>query len=260
MSEELSDVQITDQEVEDGEENLSDMDDEDYMDESDVNFEDLPAYAHLPPLDSWRKVRRELLKALNQTREEEVGGLPEVHMDWLASEGLQEYAKYVLEDEEDSDKIPEFIGASKSVGKYIFCTAVTILEDEVTESKHLIAPFLDAHGLISELYRTETLDSKLSHVGIGVGILGKRLALVYGYAKKQLVIESLNVEDNGILVVQGRMLIAEQGVYASQISTVIGLKGKKTDMLETRIRIRLELENKQAKNFSTSYFSHESRR
>lgn len=58
-------------------ENMMDMDmdmgDEEYGqqlddDEESINFDADPAYAHLPPLDKRRKVRREVIRTVNELR------------------------------------------------------------------------------------------------------------------------------------------------------------------------------------------------
>lgn len=54
------------------------------MNADDLNFDDIPAFANLPPLDPWRKIRRELLQHINKSRHEEHGSLQDVYPDNIA--------------------------------------------------------------------------------------------------------------------------------------------------------------------------------
>ncbi|CAG9317538.1 unnamed protein product [Blepharisma stoltei] len=198
---------------------------ENEFDDDDINFDEIPAYKNLPPLDPLRKVRRELLRAINNTRQEDGVGLEEITLDLLTTESLQEYTKYVLEEEEDSDVLEKIISEGKGVGKFSSCTAITFLEEETTDTKHLIEPFVDAHGLLVELKRSLILDPGVNHVGIGVAAKDLRLVLVYAFSHKGVQITEINKKDSGIYV-RGLMKRANIGVYALRVVDAQNLKEK----------------------------------
>lgn len=82
------------------------MDDEDMMgygDEEDDNsfgFDNDPQYADFPGLDPRRKVRREILKTINEMRDKY--DRPNVHMDILTNHAAENYAEFLLREEESA--------------------------------------------------------------------------------------------------------------------------------------------------------------
>ena len=205
-------------ESEDSRDSRDSQDSEDFEEPEDaeVNFEEIPAYAHLPPLDPWRKVRRELIKAVNLSRQEEAVGLETVYIDWLATEGCHDYTKLVLEDEEDEDQLLKMLSDSKAVGEMKVCTALTLLEEDVSEPKHLVEPFLDAHGLLMELNREMILDEGNTHVGIGLGVRDMRLCLVYAFSSKKVEVTAIQKAE-GCIEVKGEVTASEFGVYVGRL-------------------------------------------
>lgn len=218
----MSDSDYDDEQGFHHDEEISGEEGSDVFDESDVNFDDIPAYSHLPPQDPWRKVKRELMKNLNLCRTEEDPGKTPLNQEWLCSEALQEYVKIVLEDDEDEEQLRTILSQSKAIGKYSFCTAVTILEEDSGDINHLIEPFLDAQGLLLETHR-DLLLGESNHVGIGLGVQGKRLVLVLAFSKKSLTIQKIDRSGEDILI-EGKMLRSEVGVYAARIIEITSMK------------------------------------
>jgi hypothetical protein len=60
-----------------------------------MNFDDNPAFANMPPLDRMRKIRRDIIKTINDYRERV--NTPGVFMDILSNRAATEYAEYLLE-------------------------------------------------------------------------------------------------------------------------------------------------------------------
>jgi len=88
----------------DGMEDMDDMDGMGYGDEShmsgeggddeSLNFDQDPQFAHLPPLDKMRKVRREIVKTINDFR---AGfGRPKIFIDQFTNQAAFEFANYLL--------------------------------------------------------------------------------------------------------------------------------------------------------------------
>ena len=93
-------------EMEDGD--MMDMEDGDMMDDMDaddggfaddesLNFDNNPEYAHMTPLDRMRKIRRSIIKTINDLREGV--GAPPICTDPNANRAATEYAMYLLENE-----------------------------------------------------------------------------------------------------------------------------------------------------------------
>lgn len=74
-----------------------DEDDRGYDDNQSLNFEDNPEYAHMTPLDRMRKIRRAILKTINDLREG--SGSKPINVDPNANKAANEYAQYLLENE-----------------------------------------------------------------------------------------------------------------------------------------------------------------
>jgi Domain of unknown function (DUF4201) len=205
-------------------EGRSGLENSEFLDESDVNFDDIPAYSYLPPQDPWRKVKRELIKNLNFCRQEGDSNKAKIDQEWLASEGIQEYVKKVLEEDEDPEQLLPMIATTKAVGEYSCCTAITYLEEDSGDINHLIEPFLDAQGYLIEMHR-DLLLGDYNHVAIGLGVQGKRLVLVLGFTKKDVGISTIDKSGDNI-VVTGKMLRNDLGVYACRIADTSSSKEK----------------------------------
>jgi hypothetical protein len=66
-----------------------------------MNFDDNPAFANMPPLDRMRKIRRDIIKTINDYRDRV--NVPGVYMDVLSNRAATEYAEYLLEQDENPD-------------------------------------------------------------------------------------------------------------------------------------------------------------
>ena len=78
-------------EMEDGQ-MMDDMDEDDgaYQDDESLNFENNPEYAHMTPLDRMRKIRRTIIKTINDLREG--AGAAPINIDPNANKAANEYA------------------------------------------------------------------------------------------------------------------------------------------------------------------------
>lgn len=64
-----------------------------------MNFEDNPAFQNMPPLDKMRKIRRDIIRSINDYRE--AVQTPGIFMDVLCNKAAAEYAEYLLEHDEN---------------------------------------------------------------------------------------------------------------------------------------------------------------
>ena len=89
-------------------EGMMDMDNHQMMDEYDdeeqsINFDDNPEYQNMPPLDKMRKIRRAIMKTINDMRE--AHEVPGIYGDVMANKAATEYANYLLLNPEDPEKV-----------------------------------------------------------------------------------------------------------------------------------------------------------
>jgi hypothetical protein len=54
----------------------------------------------MPPLDRMRKIRRDIVRSINEYRE--MQKIPGIYQDVLSNRAAAEYADYLLENEEDN--------------------------------------------------------------------------------------------------------------------------------------------------------------
>jgi hypothetical protein len=71
------------------------------MDEDSFGFDQDPQYADYPALDPRRKVRREILRTINELRDK--FEKPNVNVDQLTNKAADAYAEHLLRGEESED-------------------------------------------------------------------------------------------------------------------------------------------------------------
>ena len=98
-----------------------------YQDD-DVNFENNPEYARMPPLDTMRKIRRTIFKTINDVRT--AHGSPPINIDFNANKAATDYATYLLSGPENEKKCEEFCANNLVIGKVIPLVGFAILEEE----------------------------------------------------------------------------------------------------------------------------------
>ena len=72
-----------------------------------MNFDDNPAFANMPPLDRMRKIRRDIVRSINDYREH--SAIPGIYQDVLSNRAATEYAEYLLENDEDPHVLNEIL-------------------------------------------------------------------------------------------------------------------------------------------------------
>lgn len=125
-------------------------DGQDFGDDESLNFDDNPEFAHMNPLDRMRKIRRSIIKTINDLREG-VKSKP-IYIDPNANKAASDYAMYLLEHElENQDKLVEICKSHNVVGDVIPLVGYALLEEEEDHQGTLHDQMLDAHGLLLEL-------------------------------------------------------------------------------------------------------------
>lgn len=117
--------------MEEGQMMDDDMDDDGqgFDEEESLNFDDNPEYAHMTPLDRMRKIRRAIVKTINDLREG--AGSAHINIDPNANRAANEYAQFLLENEvEQQEKLAEICKNNQVVGDVIPLVGYALLEEE----------------------------------------------------------------------------------------------------------------------------------
>jgi hypothetical protein len=61
----------------------------------------------MPPLDRMRKIRRDIVRSINEYRE--LQKIPGIYQDVLSNKAAAEYAEYLLENDEDSGVLQDIL-------------------------------------------------------------------------------------------------------------------------------------------------------
>jgi hypothetical protein len=90
------------------------MDDYGDEEEASINFDDNPEYANMPPLDKMRKIRRAIMKTINDMRS--AHSVPSIYTDTMANKAASDYANFLLTNAEDPAKVEELCKANHVSG------------------------------------------------------------------------------------------------------------------------------------------------
>jgi hypothetical protein len=133
-----------------------------------LNFDNDPQFAHLPPLDKMRKVRREVIKTCNEYRQK--FGHPSVYTDTLTNHAANEYAKFLLTDDQNDDSLAQIAEHHKVVGVQKAIVGFSYLDDDHDAGDLTkMNEFMDAHGLLLELQEEmgQITNKDYTHIGVG---------------------------------------------------------------------------------------------
>mmetsp|Transcript_23388 Transcript_23388/g.17814 ORF Transcript_23388/g.17814 Transcript_23388/m.17814 type:complete len:100 (+) Transcript_23388:214-513(+) len=91
--------------------------DKHYEGEASLNLDENPAFSNLPPLDRMRKIRRDILKSINEYREN--FGVTMVFQNPLQNRAASEYAEFLLENAENETELAAICEKNFVVGKVV---------------------------------------------------------------------------------------------------------------------------------------------
>lgn len=115
-----------------GDGQMMEMEDYDGMnyddDEESLNFDENPDFAHMPKLDRMRKIRREILRTINDLRE--AHGAPRINIDPQANDAANEYAAYLMQNHEDEEKAQEITKNFHVTGAIVPLVGFAMLEED----------------------------------------------------------------------------------------------------------------------------------
>ena len=119
-------------------------------DDDSLNFEQDPNFAHLPPLDKMRKVRREVIKTCNEYRAK--FGHQSVYTDTFTNLAANEYARFLLSEKHSEDALAQICEHHKVIGQQKAIIGFSYLDDDHDAGDLTkMNEFMDAHGLLLEL-------------------------------------------------------------------------------------------------------------
>lgn len=125
----------------------------------------------MPPLDRMRKIRRDIVRSINDYREQFSSNL--VFTDIISNRVATEYAEFLLDNDEDPLHLQQICDKHLLVGNVVPLVGFAYLEDEDVggngEDKILYHEFMDAHGLLCELEDelNKFTAKEVTHVGVG---------------------------------------------------------------------------------------------
>ena len=174
----------------------------------------------MPPLDKMRKIRRAIVKTINDMRE--AHNVPSIYVDVMANKAATEYANYLLSNEENPAKVEELCKANHISGQCTSLVGFAILEEDEDHQGTLNDQLMDAHGLLLELeYELGVLaDDKNTHIGIGFAFNKETLKVVVFLQEKPIMVNQLNESEDGGVEARGVVLNKEIGLYAARIVAV----------------------------------------
>ncbi len=172
-------------------------------DEDSLNFDQDPAFAHLPGLDKMRKVRREVIKTINEFRQH--AGLGSIYSDHFTNLAASEYARALLAEEPNDDTLAaicdEFkIAKLKEGGENKAIIGYAYLDDDNSSNDMTKqAEFLDAHGLLLELQEdlTVLMNPAYTHVGVGFAANQNMVKIVELLSSRPIMVSTLNQIESG---------------------------------------------------------------
>jgi hypothetical protein len=185
-----------------------------------MNFDNAQEYAHMPPLDRMRKIRRAILKTINDIRAAHKS--PPISVDPHANKAANEYALWLLQNQEDEEKVNEICKAHNVAAavetKVTPLVGFAMLEEE-EQQVGIHDQMMDAHGLLLELeYELGVLtDPNSTHVGIGFAMTPEQVKVVELVTVKPVTINELARTDDGGIVVTGIVPDEAAGIYAARV-------------------------------------------
>ena len=118
--------------------------------EEEINFDEQPEFQGLPPLDKMRKVRRDITQTINDIRSK--FGNNHISGDILTNRAANEYAEYLLLNEENPELLKQICEKNNIVGEHKVIQGIAHLEEDIiSKDPTKKEEFMDAHGLLLEL-------------------------------------------------------------------------------------------------------------
>jgi hypothetical protein len=190
---------------------------EEVSEEQSINFDENPEFQKLPKLDRMRKIRRQILRTINDVRE--AHGVPSLFIDIMGNKAATEYANYLMGNQEDENKVNEICKDFHVQGETVPLVGFAVLEEDEDHQGTLQEQMMDAHGLLLELeYELSVLcDPNKTHVGIGFAFDKEKVKVVEIVSTKALMLNQLNESEDGGIEARGIVLNKQIGLYAARL-------------------------------------------
>lgn len=124
-----------------------------------------------------RKVRREVLKTINELRTRNEAGTLDLNIDEYANRAAEEYAYYLLAEDKNDQTVKKLCENHHVVNheNIVAIYGYAYFEDDFeSPDRTRFDEYMDAHGLLLELQKEREMlcDKKYTHVGIGFSMDG----------------------------------------------------------------------------------------
>ena len=181
----------------------------------------------MPPLDKKRKIRREILRTINEIRGKFKNA--SIHYDPLTCQAADEYAQFLLENKPNDDTFKASAEKKLAVlgDDYKVLVGNAGLEEDAEQvDKQMTEEFMDAHGLLLELQEElgQLTHKDFTHIGIGFAQNLHEVKVVEVLTQKPCMINKVTQKEDGTIEIHGLILNAAVGLYAARIANTSNLK------------------------------------
>jgi hypothetical protein len=158
------------------------------------------------------------MKTINEMRDK--FERPNVHMDIMTNAAAENYAEFLLREEESEQALVTICQENGIVGDHQCVVGHAYLDDsDPVTDKIMMNELMDAHGLLLELQaeREKLCHGELTHLGIGFAANAQKCVVVELLSERACAIHRLMPnEDEGVRI-NGSMLSKSVGLYAARI-------------------------------------------
>ncbi|CAD8144849.1 unnamed protein product [Paramecium octaurelia] len=183
------------------------------------------------------KVKRDLLENVNLIRREKK--LNQLYIELIPDIVAERYASHLLENGHTDAELKKLIGFYKYDEKILDDIKLIYIvskfeEDTIPHAQVIYDYFMEIGQLFFEVEedRKILLSNQMNHISIGVSYDDNQVAIVYLISHKDLCITKIEDSNDGCILVYGKMLEDDVGVYALQILPFTSDSGKATDKNE----------------------------
>ncbi|CAK58332.1 unnamed protein product (macronuclear) [Paramecium tetraurelia] len=186
---------------------------------SDQNEGDIDEYDSEKVL---RQVKRDLLENVNLIRRQKK--LNQLYIELITDFVAERYASHLLENDHTEAELKKLIGFYKYNEKILDDIKLIYIvskfeEDTIPDAQVIYDYFMEIGQLFfeDEEDRKILLSNEMNHISVGVSCDDNQVAIVYLVSHKDLCVTKIEDSNDGSILVYGKMLEDEVGVYALQI-------------------------------------------
>jgi hypothetical protein len=158
------------------------------------------------------------MKTINEMRDK--FERPNIHMDVLTNAAAENYANFLLREEQNEQALNTICAEMGIVGDHQCVVGNVYLDDsDPVTDKIMMNELMDAHGLLLELQeeREKLCHGELTHLGIGFAADGAKCVVVELLSERATAIYKLLPNEEEGVRINGTMISKTVGLYAARI-------------------------------------------